>query len=97
MIKELENWYFSNCNEDWEHQYGVKFETLDNPGWRVEIDLVGTKLEKMDFKEVNEIEPELEWIVCKVENKKFIGAGGPKELNNILKVFINWARLNNAI
>ena len=23
----------------WEHQYGVKKGTLDNPGWRVKIDL----------------------------------------------------------
>ena len=43
MIKDLENWYFSNCNEDWEHQFGVKIDTLVNPGWRVEIDLEGTK------------------------------------------------------
>jgi len=97
MLEELESWYYSNCNKDWEHQFGIKIDTLDNPGWRVEIDLEETKLEDISFEEVNNIEPELEWIVCKVENKKFTGVGGPKELNDILKVFISWAKLNNAI
>ena len=97
MIKELENWYSSNCNEDWEHQYGVTIETLDNPGWEVTIDLQGTKLEKVHFEEVKNVEPETEWVICKVEDKKFIGAGGSKELNNILKIFINWAKLNDEI
>ncbi len=26
--------------------YGIKIETLDNPGWDVSIDLIGTELEK---------------------------------------------------
>jgi hypothetical protein len=39
----LAEWYIKNCNGDWEHQYGVKIETLDNPGWHVEIDLIGTR------------------------------------------------------
>ena len=38
----LSDWYESNCNDDWEHGYGVKIETLDNPGWLVQIDLFGT-------------------------------------------------------
>ena len=50
MIKELENWYQSNCNEEWEHQFGIRIVTLDNPGWKVEIDLEGTKLENIVFK-----------------------------------------------
>ena len=95
-MKELENWYLSNCNGDWEHQYGVTIESLDNPGWRVLIDLKGTKLEQIDFEDINNIESESEWIVCKVENNKFIGAGGPHNLNEILSIFINWAKVNKA-
>jgi hypothetical protein len=97
MIKEIENWYLSNCNGDWEHQYGVTIESLDNPGWRVFIDLTGTKLEQIDFEEINNIESESEWIVCKVENNKFIGADGPHNLNEILSIFINWGKVNKAL
>ena len=97
MIKEIENWYLSNCNGDWEHQYGVTIESLDNPGWRVLIDLKGTKLEQINFKEINNTESESEWIVCKVENNKFIGAGGPHKLNEILNIFIDWVKVNKAL
>jgi len=97
MIKELENWYLSNCNEEWEHKFGVIIETLDNPGWKVTIDLKGTKLENENFKAIENTEPETEWTVCKVEDKKFVGYGRPKELNNILKIFIDWAKLINAV
>ena len=44
----IENWYQSQCHGDWEHDYGIKIETLDNPGWRVVIDLAGTELEQLE-------------------------------------------------
>lgn len=39
MLKWLENWYSSNCDGDWEHGYGIRIETLDNPVWAVRINL----------------------------------------------------------
>jgi len=38
-LRALEDWYASVCDGDWEHTYGVKIGTLDNPGWTVDIDL----------------------------------------------------------
>ena len=37
-IRDLENWHADKCNGDWEHQGGIRIETLDNPGWRVHIE-----------------------------------------------------------
>jgi hypothetical protein len=93
-MKELENWYLSNCDGDWEHQYGITIESLDNPGWRVLIDLTGTKLEQIGFEKINNAESESKWIVCKVENNKFIGAGGPQQLTEVLNIFIDWVERN---
>lgn len=45
----LMNWYVRECNNDWEHSYGVKIDTLDNPGWTIEIDLRETSLEGRSF------------------------------------------------
>lgn len=28
----LQQWYLQQCNEDWEHSWGVRIATLDNPG-----------------------------------------------------------------
>ena len=46
IINWVEDWYQSNCNGDWEHQYGITIETTDNPGWSVKIDLKNTIFEK---------------------------------------------------
>jgi len=54
VLAELQRWYESQCNEDWEHQYGVKIDTLDNPGWSVIIDLDDTDLEGKPFQTVED-------------------------------------------
>jgi hypothetical protein len=38
----LEEWFVARCNGNWEHGSGISIETLDNPGWRVKIDLRDT-------------------------------------------------------
>lgn len=41
----LQRWYESQCDTEWEHEFGVKIDTLDNPGWLVTVDLVDTDVE----------------------------------------------------
>lgn len=38
------NWFSSQCDGDWEHEYGIKIETVDNPGWVITIDITYTSL-----------------------------------------------------
>ena len=40
-LQLLQEWYVAQCDGDWEHSYGVKIDTLDNPGWSLKVDLVG--------------------------------------------------------
>ncbi|RRJ95187.1 hypothetical protein Ga0100231_013590 [Opitutaceae bacterium TAV4] len=42
-LQRLSEWYASQCDGDWEHSYGFKISTLDNPGVAIEIDLFGTR------------------------------------------------------
>jgi len=35
---QISEWYASKCDGDWEHMYGVRIETTDNPGWLAQID-----------------------------------------------------------
>ena len=42
LFEWLSKWYSSMCVDEWEHFYGIKIETLDNPGWIVTIDLLET-------------------------------------------------------
>lgn len=87
----LQAWYVGECNGDWEHQYGIKIETLDNPGWLVTIDLTGTRLENIDYSPQEIHRSEDDWLSIRVESKIFRGAGGPLNLGEILHAFRVWA------
>ena len=95
-LARLQSWYASQCNEDWEHSYGVSIGTLDNPGWLVEVDLTETELLEKPFNPVNRGDGETDddWIACKTESGKFIGACGPFNLEETLSVFLDWATLH---
>lgn len=53
----LQRWYAEQCNGDWEHEFGVRLATLDNPGWVLSVDLVDTDLEGRELARVKQ-EPE---------------------------------------
>lgn len=97
-IEELQNWYHSQCNDDWEHTYGIRIETLDNPGWSIAIQLSNTYLENKSYVEISygvgdDAETSgNEWIVTLVETGVFKGYGGPHKLNEIIKYFLVWAK-----
>jgi hypothetical protein len=87
MIDWLENWYSENCDGNWEHDFGIKINTLDNPGWEVIIDLTDTgKIlpdEEWRMFEINSND----WYGYKIKNNTFNAAGDPKKLNLLLNLF----------
>src|SRR5215470_11684319 len=90
-LQELQKWYRSQCNGDWEHSYGVKVDTLDNPGWSVTIELAETNIADRPFAKVERLEHDTDWIHCEVRDQKFEGRGGAFMLEEILRVFLAWA------
>lgn len=95
VLTDLQEWYASNCDGDWEHTFGVQVSTLDNPGWMLTIDLEGTNLEGKSFQKTEESASEADWFVCWVQGLKFHGAGGPDKLGRMIGVFIDWAKSQN--
>lgn len=91
----MQKWYASNCDGEWEEDYGITIETLDNPGWSVSIDLHETNLEDKKFSEINNHDSEESWIESRIENNTFKGLGDPNRLDEILTIFINWAKSQN--
>lgn len=87
MINWLQQWFKSMCNEDWEHGQGIKIETLDNPGWSIEIDLNGTSIELKNFDWMLYEHSENNWIGFKVHDNVFISSGDALKLNLIIIVF----------
>jgi len=92
VLAELQNWYQSQCNGDWEHEYGIEIGNLDNPGWEVKIDLIGTELENKQFKEIEIDNSDDDWIFCKAEDSKFVSYADPQKLEKILQIFLEWSK-----
>jgi hypothetical protein len=91
-LEKLTAWYASNCDGDWEHGSGVKIGTLDNPGWRLEVNLRGTPLEQRPFSLVEDrYDHDTEWLRCWIEESTFHAACGPLRLEDALSVFLDWA------
>ncbi len=80
-----------HCDGDWEHSYGITIDTLDNPGWKVSIDLSDTLLENANFEPVQIGDSESNndaWIFCHKSQSCFIGMGGCYDLEKKLKIFL---------
>lgn len=90
LLEWIQNWYNSNCNGDWEHMYGVKIDTLDNPGWKIEINIIDTSVEEKYFESIKNYIDDENWINCMVIDGVFTGWGDPFRLEEILKIFKNW-------
>jgi Immunity protein 53 len=89
LIEQIQAWYAAQCDGDWEHQYGISIETLDNPGWCVTVDLFGTSLENGSFQTYQEDKSEEDWVVCEISGNKFVGRGDPGKLQTILEIFVS--------
>lgn len=87
ILNWIQNWYNSQCNGDWEHSYGIKIETLDNPGWNIEIDLEDTNLATYEYEsEVIEKSKE-DWYYYKFKDAKFKASGDCSKLGYLLEIF----------
>ena len=92
ILSELQHWYSRQTDGDWEHEFGIRLETLDNPGWSLSIDLTDTELATRPFEELRELEPERDWIICQVVDGRYEARGGPFMLERMLRVFTQWAK-----
>jgi hypothetical protein len=87
LLAWLQEWYLAQCNGDWEHCYGIKIETLDNPGWSISIPLEETSASGVTMPPHEQDRGDDDWVSCKVEDGKFVGHGDPTKLVVILDLF----------
>ncbi|GGV66517.1 hypothetical protein GCM10010277_74330 [Streptomyces longisporoflavus] len=91
VLDWLQGWYSAQCNGDWEHEWGVKIDTLDNPGWTVRVDLEDTDLEGRDFPRRDLRRSKDNWVSARVSDMAFRAACGPGNLAETLTLFREWA------
>jgi hypothetical protein len=83
----LQDWYAAQCNGVWEHSWGIKIDNIDNPGWRIDIDIRDTSLEGEKLVAINIDRSEDDWYHVACNGQKFQGVGGAKNLGDILQAF----------
>jgi Immunity protein 53 len=101
-ISRLQQWYSRQCDGHWEHSFGIRIETLDNPGWHIRIDIAGTDLEGLDFQPLGKgLEKpadgmantaSTDWYSMSVNDRTFDAAGDPSKLEFMLQTFLVWER-----
>ncbi|MES2988972.1 MAG: immunity 53 family protein [Pseudomonadota bacterium] len=91
-LQWLMDWYEGQCDGDWEHSYGVRIDTIDNPGWSLKIELTGTRWSGQTMDRIqHNYDHDTEWWTCWTEKDEFHGAGGPKQLSAIISTFREWS------
>jgi hypothetical protein len=87
ILEWIQHGYASQCDGDWEHGFGVRIDTLDNPGWQVTIDLQGTELEGLVVPYTLVENTEQDGYGFSVEGAKYRGGGDPGKLRMLLEKF----------
>lgn len=97
-LSRLQSWYWSMCNDCWEHTNGIFVSNIDNPGWSLKIELNDTYLCDAQFKDIQiQRSDENDWLNCKVENGCFQGYGGPFNLGELIQIFLTWAQQHDSL
>jgi Immunity protein 53 len=92
-LELLQQWYVTHCDGGWEHQYGIKIETVDNPGWKVTIDLTDTELQDVPLTPIEcQMEDRSLWWRCWRDDHRFHAACGATGLQTVFTAFIEWKR-----
>jgi hypothetical protein len=90
-LDKIQTWYRKNCNGAWEHQHGISIETIDNPGWCVTISLAESRTDDKKFEAIKIERSDEDWVTCQIQESYFKGYGGPRNLTEILSIFVDWA------
>ncbi|WP_405478371.1 Imm53 family immunity protein [Streptomyces canus] len=90
----MQHWYAAQCNEEWEHYWGLKIATLDDRGWTVTIDLEETDLEGHEYPRQDVNRSPYGWVWAWTPEKTFHARCGPGNLTEALALFRSWATGN---
>jgi hypothetical protein len=93
-LEQHEKWYVAQCDGLWEHAWGIKIETLDNPGWMVQINLNETRKDGATLETVTINRSDRDWVLYWVAENQYRIACGPENLSEAIGMFIQWYESN---
>jgi hypothetical protein len=87
----LTAWFARHCDGDWEHDLGITIESLDNPGWAVDIRIGDTELQGAETDWHRDEESPDAWLHWRATGEMFEARCGPTDLPRALAVFQDFA------
>tara|TARA_R110000744_G_scaffold49375_1_gene107270 strand:+ start:203 stop:499 length:297 start_codon:yes stop_codon:yes gene_type:complete len=87
ILDWIQDWFKDNCDGNWEHGDAIQINTLDKPGWEVEIDISNTSIASMNLDWILNENDKDDWYGVKIANQKFIAAGDAGKLKFLLGLF----------
>lgn len=88
MLFNLQKWLEAQIDGDWEHEYSVKIETTDNPGWSISIPIIRTSLEGYVY-EYKEYFSESDWFEISSNGNYFISYCSLNRIDYVLDLFLH--------
>ncbi|MEU0170014.1 Imm53 family immunity protein [Streptomyces sp. NPDC093516] len=86
-MRYIQSWYASNCDGEWEHEFGIRMATTDNPGWHIQIDVSETNLEGVLVPRERRDLSGGEWMIAWSDGKVFQAACSPLGLRDVDALF----------
>ncbi|MCB5170354.1 immunity 53 family protein [Streptomyces bambusae] len=86
-LRYVPGWYAAQCDGEWEHEFGVRVVTTDNPGWHVRIDVAETELEGVVLPRERRDLPGGGWTIAWSDGRVFEAACGPDSLGALDALF----------
>ncbi|MGH3077752.1 MAG: Imm53 family immunity protein [Gaiellaceae bacterium] len=91
VLDVLREWYAAQCNGDWEQEYGVTIGTLEDSGWQLRVDLVGTALAGVELQRDLTVRGDQDWLEVWSDGFTFNANGGVVNLRELLAAFAGFA------
>lgn len=91
-LEFLTTWFARQCDGDWEHDLGIRIETLDNPGWSVDVRIGDTALQGLVTEWHKQEQSPDEWLHWRSTGDMFEARCGPMNLSDALDAFQAFAQ-----
>jgi Immunity protein 53 len=92
----LQAWFAAHCDGNWEQEYGVTIGTVEDPGWELRVDVVGTPLAGSELLRERTVRTAENWFEARCDGYTFHAVGGPHNLDELLDSFMSFAERHSA-
>ncbi len=84
-------WFWSQCNGDWEHEYGIVLDTTSEGKWKLDISISNSILDGVEFISNDFIANAGNEVECKFDNQSLVVYADTQNIIRVLQSFRAWA------